>query len=303
MEALVIIGIIVLVIWIIIKANSSSDNKSTGTNSSKTIYEQKSDYQKELERKEQEQIRIREQERLKREREEQEKQKREREERQKREQEEKLRKEQIEIQQQLTQRQQNWKSNWQDYQKIIKEKNITVLYHFTDRANLQSIKKNGGLFSWFYCEQNGIEIPKAGGLGFGRDLDLKYGLENFVRLSFTKEHPMMYIAIKEGKINDPVILEINPEIIFWNGTKYSNMNATKTGHSQGENLENFLKIKFDIVKQRKHFDVAPELQKYYQAEIMVKKHIPLSFITNFNNFVIENNYNKNYNNSNDDLPF
>ena len=30
---------------------------------------------------------------------------------------------------------------------LLKNNNITAVYHFTDEANLQSIKDNGGIFS------------------------------------------------------------------------------------------------------------------------------------------------------------
>ena len=37
------------------------------------------------------------------------------------------------------------KSNWMDYVQVLETNGITKLYHFTDRDNLESIIKNGGL--------------------------------------------------------------------------------------------------------------------------------------------------------------
>ncbi len=93
----------------------------------------------------------------------------------------------------------------------------------------------------------------------------------------------MYVAQKQGRINNPVILEIDPEVIYLKDTLFSDMNATKNGHTKGGTLQDFQRIKFDVVKQRVPFDVAEELQKYYQAEVMVKKHIPFQYIRNINN--------------------
>lgn len=44
------------------------------------------------------------------------------------------------------------KNNWQEYKQILERENINYLYHFTDRDNLESIIKNGGLFSWADCK-------------------------------------------------------------------------------------------------------------------------------------------------------
>ena len=106
------------------------------------------------------------------------------------------------------------RNNWEDFKNILEQHHITTLYHFTDRDNLENIIKNGGLFSWKDCEERGITIPKPGGGGPGStswSLDKRDGLEHYVRASFTKQHPMMYVAMNEQRISNPVILEIDPE--------------------------------------------------------------------------------------------
>ena len=55
------------------------------------------------------------------------------------------------------------KSNWQEYKAVLDEQKIAKLYHFTDRDNLESIIKNGGLYSWMECERKGIKIAKCEG--------------------------------------------------------------------------------------------------------------------------------------------
>lgn len=181
------------------------------------------------------------------------------------------------------------KNNWKDYETVLKQHNIKCLYHFTDRDNLKAIIENGGLYSWKDCEEKGIKILKPGGGGPGSlswSLDTKSGLQHYVRVSFTKEHPMMYIAMNEGRITNPVLLEIDPAIIFEEGTLYSDRNATRNGAKIGGDLSDFKRIHFDTVKQRKHFDVDPDEQQFYQAEILVNHFIPLLFIKNIANFGI-----------------
>ena len=178
------------------------------------------------------------------------------------------------------------KNNWQAYQDVIAQHHITKLYHFTDRDNLQSIIENGGLYSWADCEQKGITIAKPGGSDSSRSLDSRDGLQHYVRLSFVTQHPMMYVAMNDGRISNPVLLEIDPEVIYWKDSKYADRNATKNGARVGGTIENFEAIHFSAIKAQKHFDLPDEEQQFYQAEVLVKNFIPLSYIKNIGNFGI-----------------
>lgn len=172
------------------------------------------------------------------------------------------------------------KSDWSDFEKVFNSNKITKLYHFTDLENLRSIKKHGGLCSWYYSDQNGIDIIRPGGDSWSRNLDRKYDLQDFVRLSFTRKHPMLFIARKEGRIKNPVILEIKIDVAYLKNTQFANMNATKTGFQHGTTLADLNRIRFDLVKQRDQFSIAEEERKYYQAEVLVLEKIPLEYILN-----------------------
>ena len=180
------------------------------------------------------------------------------------------------------------KSNWQEFKAVLDEHKIVKLYHFTDFDNLESIIKNGGLYSWMDCERKGIKIAKPGGGSTSRQLDSGRNLEDYVRVSFTTQHPMMYVAMKDGRISNPVILEIDPEVIFWKETCYSNMNATihRIKPNIGDAISDFKQIHFQTIKARKHFDLPEEEQPYFQAEILIKNFIPLEYIKNIVNFGI-----------------
>lgn len=180
------------------------------------------------------------------------------------------------------------KSNWQEFKAVLDEHKIVKLYHFTDRDNLESIIKNGGLYSWMDCERKGIKINKPGGSPVSRQLDSGRNLEDYVRVSFTTQHPMMYVAMKDGRISNPVILEIDPEVIYWNETLYANLNAAKHTIKPiiGLTLSDFKQIHFQSVKVRNHFDLPEEEQPYFQAEVLVKNFIPLEYIKNIGNFGI-----------------
>lgn len=183
----------------------------------------------------------------------------------------------------------NKRSNWKEFEAVLTKNRISKLYHFTDRDNLASIIEHGGLYSWKDCEERGITIAKPGGGGPGStswSLDKHSGLEHYVRVSFTTQHPMMYVAMNENRISNPVILEIDPAVIYDEATLYADRNATRKGAKIGSGLDNFKEIHFSTVKAAKHFDLDIDEQPFYQAEILVKNFIPLQYITNIANFGI-----------------
>lgn len=182
------------------------------------------------------------------------------------------------------------KSNWQDFAQVLQENGITILYHFTDHVNIASIKQNGGLFSWHYCDNNGIDILRPGGSFQSRQNDTTNGKRDFVRLAFNKEHPMLYIAQKDERITSPVWLEIKIDVAFWELTEFADKNAAAFKSytpNIGKELQFLKNIRFDILskaKTYKHYNLAEEEKPYNQAEVLVKTWIPIEFITNINQF-------------------
>ena len=174
------------------------------------------------------------------------------------------------------------KINWQFFEAVLQNNNINKLYHFTDRANIESIKKNGGLYSWSYCQKNNISIANPGGSSTSRFLDQKKGLENYVRISFVSDHPMLFVAQTEGRIKNPVLLEISIDLIYKKETKYAIQNAAKNGVVADSSYNTFKSIKFNVLRRR-YFDLSDNERPYYQAEILILEKIPLEFITNINN--------------------
>lgn len=178
------------------------------------------------------------------------------------------------------------KENWTDFKQVLENNDIQYLYHFTDKRNIPSIKRYGGLLSWNYCVEHKIDIPKPGGGDLSRQLDLSRNLQDYVRLSFTQEHPMMYVAMKDGRIDNPIILKIDPCVVYLKNTKYANMNATikRLCPNIGLSLDDFKKVHFNSIKVRKHFDLDEEEQPYFQAEVMVMTFIPKKYIINLDTF-------------------
>ena len=179
------------------------------------------------------------------------------------------------------------KSNWQEFEQVLKENRITKLYHFTDRDNLESIIKHGGLYSWADCEEKGIKIPKPGGGDLSRSLDMRDGLQHFVRLGFTEDHPMKFVAMDDGRISNPVVLEIDLEAALWKDTLYADRNMTKNGANVGDTLDDLKAVHFGLfTRMQRYFDMSDEAKMYYKAEVLVKNFIPLKYITNISYFGI-----------------
>ena len=179
------------------------------------------------------------------------------------------------------------KQNWHEFEQVLKDNRITKLYHFTDFDNLESIIKHGGLYSWADCDEKGIKIAKPGGSSQSRSLDSRDRLEHYVRLSFAYDHPMQYVAMNDGRISNPVVLEIDIETALWKDSLYADCNATKNGACVGGTLDDLKAVRFGLFNRMiRYFDMSDEDKTYYQAEVLVKNFIPLKYITNISNFGI-----------------
>lgn len=162
---------------------------------------------------------------------------------------------------------------------LLNEKGIYYFYHFTDRKNIPSIIKQGGLFSWDFCQNNDICIENPGGDEFSRKLDRRFTLQDYVRLSFCNDHPMAYRKKQEG--SDIVLLKIAIDVATFESTIFSDINATDSTHKQGKSLKFLQTIDFEAVKAN-YVSRDDEMFKYHQAEVMVKTFLPIQYIVNIN---------------------
>lgn len=162
----------------------------------------------------------------------------------------------------------------------LNDNNIDRLYHFTDRSNLHSILESGAILSNQALKVRGI-IPTYASNEVSREMDSNAGLGEFVHLSFVRNHPMMYVAHQNGRIRQPVIIEIDPTIALMPNAIFTNMNALKNGHSRGGSNEWLKKIHFDIVKQKDYFSLSPIEKPYYQAEVMVRTKVGTEMFLNY----------------------
>jgi hypothetical protein len=88
-----------------------------------------------------------------------------------------------------------------------------TLFHFTDLRNLGLIRQHG-LLAVSELEARGIIVPNPGGNDWSRDADRRKGIEVYVHVSLTDNHPMEYVARRERHIGETRYLQIDPAVIL-----------------------------------------------------------------------------------------
>lgn len=162
----------------------------------------------------------------------------------------------------------------------LRENGIKYLYHFTANENYAKIKARGGLYSWAKLEKEGWNIPVAGGSTLSRTLDVKKGLQDYVRLSFCSSHPMAYRLRKEG--HSLVLLYIDIEAVTLDGVKFSDRNATANGVLVAGGMEGLQLVKLPATQRSFVSKDDPDFP-YLQAEILIPNHLPSKYIKKVEN--------------------
>ena len=165
-------------------------------------------------------------------------------------------------------------------------KRITLLYHFTDRRNLPSIRENGGLYPMTKLRKKNIKVVAPGGNEWSQDADGMKGVDAYVHLCFRNNHPMEYLARKEGRIGDTIFLQIHPDVLNWNGVLFTDDVANKSGVETHTIEEAREIIDFDVLYTRTNWSdpkIQARLQQAEKYEILVPKKIPLEMIRNLPN--------------------
>ena len=163
-------------------------------------------------------------------------------------------------------------SNTKEIINYLNSKGIKSFWHFTDASNLETIEKYG-IQSLKNIQNKKIEVNRFGANSLSHNLDSYLGLDTFVHLAFIPENPMYYIAIKEGRILNPVWLEIDINILYHKKCCFYKTVANKNGAK----CHSFDRIKeLDLNKMNHNdFNISKEAKK---AEILVKDFIDVKFI-------------------------
>src|ERR1700726_1329611 len=165
-------------------------------------------------------------------------------------------------------------------------KRITLLYHFTDRRNLSLIRDLGGLSPLAKLRKMKIEVPAPGGNEWSHDADGIAGMDKYVHLCFRPTHPMEYIAREEGRIEDTIFLQIHPDVLLWDGVKFTADISNKSGVETHTIESAKTIIDFEVLSTRTNWAspaIQERLQQAERYEVLVPKRIPLKLIRNLPN--------------------
>ena len=77
---------------------------------------------------------------------------------------------------------------------VLRNHGIRYLYHFTDSANINSIRETGLMSATNLLDRS--IASKMNSDEKSRTIDTQSGLQNYVRLSFCSKNPMMFVSKK-----------------------------------------------------------------------------------------------------------
>lgn len=173
-----------------------------------------------------------------------------------------------------------YKSNKEEIRQYLIDNGIEYFYHFTEPDRLKSIIKYGGLLSSKRCLDDGIVMPVRDDMALSRDLDARYGLEDYARLSFSNHLPKLDERKREGA--HLVMLKISIDVALFEDTMFTDMEATHEGFNYGPSIDDLKRVDMNAVMKEYCDPASPDYLKS-QAEILVKGCIPLKYITNIKN--------------------
>ncbi len=158
---------------------------------------------------------------------------------------------------------------------------IKSIWHFTDLSNIKSITNNG-ILSLRNLINHKIAVACYGANELSHQLDISKGLDQFVHLSFVKEHPMQYVKTKKMEIPNPVWLEIDAHVLFKKKSIFSDTVANKTDAKIYTDINDLARyIDLDVLWTRTDWK-DPEIQKRRRlakyGEIMIKDAIEVQDI-------------------------
>lgn len=164
-------------------------------------------------------------------------------------------------------------------------KQITWLYHFTDRRNLPLIREQGGLLPLAELQRRGAIVPAPGGNEWSHDADALKGMGNYVHLCFRESHPMEYIARQDGRIQNTIFLRIHASVLQFPGVRFTNDVSNKAGVESIPIAEAAPVIDYQVLYTRTEWKdpaIKLRLDQAEKCEVLVPMLIPLNLIGNIN---------------------
>jgi hypothetical protein len=159
------------------------------------------------------------------------------------------------------------------------------LYHFTDRGNLQSINDHGGLLPMRLMRELGIAVAATGGNEMSLELDKAFGMDAYVHLCFTTNHPMEHLAKADRRIKDRVWLRIKPEVLKLPGVQITAEVSNKRGVVPMDVTTGLSELDREVIYTRTEWKDPAIYARRTAAEkweVLVPDIVPLDYIRNPN---------------------
>jgi hypothetical protein len=163
---------------------------------------------------------------------------------------------------------------------IQKYSKFDGVWHFTDRSNLDLIKKHG-LLSIAELERRQVQIPAPGGNEWSHDADKIKNLHEYIHLAFIDEHPMQYRAIGDGRIKNPIWLKIDVSVILIENALFSTHVSNKSGVSLLTAEQAATEIDFEVLFAYMDWRdpvIQGRRQNAKKSEILIPNMIPVDKI-------------------------
>ncbi len=164
------------------------------------------------------------------------------------------------------------------------KKNNLFFYHFTDTRNVPSIQQNG-LLSMRELRRRGMVVPAPGGNDWSFDADIRSGMDRYVHLCFRKQHPMEYLAKRDGRIEVSRFLKIVPEVLLLPGAMVCDGVANKVGVEPGEPVATFHKLDLEVLYMRTDWRdpaVQERLKAASKYEVILPDAVPVGYVKYLN---------------------
>ena len=154
------------------------------------------------------------------------------------------------------------------------------LFHFTDTRNLPSIRQHG-LLSANQRDARGISPVATGGNDLSQDADGWNSVSDYVHLCFFREHPVEYLARRDGRFVETKFLAIDPQVLYKPSVKVSLGVANKTGVQILPVEEGLSKLDIDQMYIHTGWRDEEQFERYREAqkcEILIPNHVPVEMI-------------------------
>lgn len=160
-------------------------------------------------------------------------------------------------------------------------KNKRSFYHFTDVRNLESIRRLG-LLATAHLRAQEI-VPVYGGNDISLEADRAFGVDHYVHLSFSPDHPLLYLAKKDQRIEQPRIIRVAPEVLLLEGVKICDGVSNKAGMVLGEPMQtlrglDLVVLYFSCDWNDPEIKARRKVAKLY--EVLVPSCVPIEYLSN-----------------------